>query len=134
MAGASSRACGSGPRGRAHLQTALPGYTVPSSIATSSENELDAWKKTALVKSCQADYWSGQLNSKDARFKKMARLARCVLGLPNVSAECERDFSAAKALLSSQRKGMLPETFQRKMFLMMNKRMWTANPGVQLPE
>ena len=116
------------------LKTVLPGYMVPASVSTASDNELESWKRAALVESSQADYWRGQLNFKDARYKKMARVSRTVLGLPNVSAECERDFSAAKALLSSQRHGMLPETFERKMFLMSNRRLWMANPGLQLPE
>ena len=52
----------------------------------------------------------------------------------NVSAECaKRDFSAAKALLGSQSHGLLPDTVARKLFLMANRRMWQANPGVQLP-
>ena len=53
-----------------------------------------------------------------------------VLGVPNMSA----DFSAAKALLSSQRQGMLPDTVARKLFLMANRRLWQANPGVPLPQ
>ena len=75
----------------------------------------------------------GQVNSNAPRFKKLVRVARAVGGVPNVSAECERDFSAAKALLGSQRHGLLPDTVARKLFLMANRRMWQANPGVQLP-
>ena len=75
-----------------------------------------------------------QLNSQDARHKKVARVARSVLGMPNVSAECERDFSVAKAMLTAQRKSMLPATFARKMFLVSNQRLWVANPGVPMPE
>lgn len=121
------------PRSNSILTVNLPGYAVPQSVAVSNDNELEAWKKTALIESSQADHWAGQLNGKDVRFKRMARVARSVLSLPNVSAECERDFSAAKALLTSQRKSMLPDTLARKMFLVGNRRLWVANPGVQLP-
>jgi hypothetical protein len=38
-----------------------------------------------------------------------------------------------KRLLSDQRKGMDTATVERKLFLMLNKRMWEANPGVHLP-
>jgi hypothetical protein len=36
--------------------------------------------------------------------------------------------------LSSQRQSMSPETVARKLFLMANKRLWVANPGVLLPQ
>ena len=95
--------------------------------------EQEAWKKVELTPSTLADFWKGQVNSNAPRFKKLVRVARAVGGVPNVSAECERDFSAAKALLGSQRHGLLPDTVARKLFLMANRRMWQANPGVQLP-
>ena len=37
------------------------------------------------------------------------------------------------ALLSDQGHGMLPDTVARKLFLMCNRRLWQANPGVLLP-
>ena len=111
----------------------LPGYNVPPSVVASLNDELEAWKKVELCESTQADFWKAQLNSTCPRFKALPRVARAVLGLPNTSAECERDFSAVKRLLSDQRKGMDTATVERKLFLMLNKRMWEANPGVHLP-
>ena len=115
------------------LAVNLPGYSMPASVATATDDEQEAWKKVELTPSTLADFWKGQVNSNAPRFKKLVRVARAVGGVPNVSAECERDFSAAKALLGSQRHGLLPDTVARKLFLMANRRMWQANPGVQLP-
>jgi hypothetical protein len=111
----------------------LPGYSVPPSVAASLNDELEVWKKVELCESTQADFWKAQLNSTCPRFKALPRVARAVLGVPNTSTECERDFSAVKRLLSDQRKGMDTATVERKLFLMLNKRVWEANPGVHLP-
>jgi hypothetical protein len=116
------------------LAVNLPGYSMPPSVSAAVDDELEVWRKMELRESTQADFWSSQLNAKNSRLKKLAHVARAVLGVPNVSAECERDFSAAKALLSSQRQGMLPDTVARKLFLMANRRLWQANPGVPLPQ
>jgi hypothetical protein len=112
----------------------LPGYSLPPATATATEDEVEAWKKVELSPSTLADCWKAQANSNVPRFKKMVRVARACGGVPAVSAECERNFSAAKALLSDQRHGMLPDTVARKLFLMCNRRLWQANPGVLLPE
>ena len=116
------------------LAVNLPGYSLPPAAATATEDEVEAWKKVELSASTLADCWKAQANSNVPRFKKMVRVARACGGVPAVSAECERNFSAAKAMLSDQRHGILPNTVARKMFLMCNRRMWQANPGVLLPE
>jgi hypothetical protein len=68
------------------------------------------------------------LDARRRRFKKMVRVARAVLGVPNTNAECERDFSLAKLLLSAHRKSMSIDTFARKMSLIQNRALWDPNP------
>ena len=116
------------------LAVDLPGYTVPQAVSTAVADEVAVWRSMEIYESGQADFWAAQYNSKTSRLKKLPHVARAVLGVPNVSSECERDFSLAKALLSPQRRSMHPETVARKMFLMGNKRLWVANPGVKLPD
>ena len=75
--------------------------------------------------------WRVSRSGVEARFKKLARVARAVLGVPNTNAECERDFSLAKLLLAAQRKSMSAETFSRMMFLAKNRALWEPNPELK---
>ena len=110
----------------------LPGASAPQAAAY-RDNELEAWKHLPPDALTHKQFWSTQLNGVEARFKKMARVARSVLGVPNSNAECERDFSLAKYLLSPQRKSMSGDVFARKMFLIKNRHLWTPNPELDEP-
>ena len=95
------------------------------------DDELEAWKQVPPELMMHAQFWAAQLNGVEARFKKLARVARAVLGVPNTNAECERDFSLAKLLLAAQRKSMSAETFSCKMFLAKNRALWEPNPELK---
>jgi hypothetical protein len=98
----------------------LPGARA-AQVCTYMDDELEAWKQAPPELMMHAQFWAAQLNGVEARFKKLARVARAVLGVPNTNAECERDFSLAKLLLAAQRKSMSAETFSRNMFLAKNR-------------
>ena len=74
----------------------LPGYSLPPATATATEDEVEAWKKVELSPSTLAECWKAQANSNVPHFKKMVRVARACGGVPAVSAECERNFSAER--------------------------------------
>lgn len=115
------------PRG---MLLPLPGARA-AQVCTYMDDELEAWKQAPLELMMHAQFWAAQLNGVEARFKKLARVARAVLGVPNTNAECERDFSLAKLLLAAQRKSMTAETFSRKMFLAKNRALWEPNPELK---
>ena len=115
------------PRG---MLLPLPGARA-AQVCTYMDDELEAWKQAPPELMMHAQFWAAQLNGVEARFKKLARVARAVLGVPNTNAECERDFSLAKLLLAAQRKSMSAETFSRKMFLAKNRALWEPNPELK---
>ena len=108
----------------------LPGARPPQA-ASYVDDELEAWKQGTPDLLSHTQFWNTQLNGVEARFKRLAKVARAVLGVPNTNAECERDFSVSKWVLSSHRKSMSMDTFARKMFLLQNRDLWSPNPELE---
>lgn len=79
--------------------------------ADGAAQELTRWFNCTPVidPSVRLEYW--WLNHR-REYPRVSRLALDILAIPPMSADCERAFSSAKLLLTSQRNKMLPENME----------------------